>query len=177
MSPRQLFEKLRRDPAASGERCPVLHEDQLTANWAAGTGPRKVCYDNESSDLCDEEDGEGDSKQIPVKEKADSSIAAGGCARAAAVENLYVKLVDMADSAAAGPLPPRERQSGGDVETLPPDTPPPPLPASLPPSAAEKADRAAPLMATMYENVWIDSSNSSKPPASPPAPLPAVPPR
>ncbi len=63
-------------------------------------------------------------------------------------------------------------------EGLPPETPPPPLPSSLPPSA-EKADRRGPAMATMYENVWIDSGivGSGKVPQSSPPALPVVPPR
>ena len=161
LSPRQLFDKLRRDPTE--ERSPVLRSDEMAES---GQDERKVCYDNSNSDLCDED---SDNREKQADKNAKVSPSAVGRQTA---ENLYVRL-------GGGGGETEENVYAEAGTPLPPDTPPPPLPVSLPPSA-EKANRGQPMV-TMYENVWIDGQtvSLSPPSCSPPpaAALPTVPPR
>ena len=81
LSPRQLFDKLRRDPTE--ERSPVLRSDEMAES---GQDERKVCYDNSNSDLCDED---SDNREKQADKNAKVSPSAVGRQTA---ENLYVRL-------------------------------------------------------------------------------------
>jgi hypothetical protein len=151
LSPRQLFEKLRGDTAAE-ERSPVLDSEAMAEPAEERVKQHQFCFDNQNSDLCDEDD----LTQIKASQKIKSDDT--GTAKSDSVSNLYVTL------GGGGKLVSDESRLSS-----PATPPPPPLPASLPPSA-EKAGGEPTV--TMYENVWIDS-DSSKPVLSSPPPLPA----
>ena len=153
-------------PPRSYDYAPLLEESSKSSG-----GGRKTPLDLLSSKMrkgSSSGGGGGKSDELDEFKSCDSE---NKTAEERAEENLYVTL----------PVSPRDTHSPASLTPPFRESPPPPLPATLPPSAKPK-------QTTMYENVWIESQ---PPPAIPPPVLdpatacedggggepPAVPPR